>query len=829
MTCASCVARVERALAKVPGVQQVSVNLATETVRVRAAAPAPGEPSQAESVAAAAMGTDEPALWQARLHRAVRDAGYEPVPLEQAAESDPALDRLWGVRRDFWPVLLAILLTLPLALPMVGKLWGQHWMLGPLWQFVLATPVQFVLGARFYRAGWYALRAGSGNMELLVAIGTTAAWGMSTWLWWRAEPGTLVPLYYEAAAVIITLVLLGKWLEARAKRQTTSAIRALQALRPEVAHLLPDGVLREQLQDVPVAELLPGDRLLVRPGERLPADGVIEQGQTQIDESLLTGEPLPVLRQVGDTVTGGSLNGDGAIELRVTALGTQSVLQRIIALVQDAQAVKPPVQRQVDRVAAVFVPVVLLIALATFALWWGWQQAPFEQALLAAVAVLVIACPCALGLATPTAIMAGTGVAAQHGILIKDPEALESARRVDTVAFDKTGTLTLGQPVLAHLLPADGVDEAAALQAAAALQRHSEHPLARAVLQAEQAQRARQVPTAGSAGDVASERAIGAPTELQASAVQAVPGRGCHGVVQGAPLYLGSWDWLQGLGVDLQRWQAQAEDWAGQGCSVSVLALRVGDRLDPIEPAPNAMETPGRAVLAEQAPQPAQQIEAGSPASTEPQQAAAGLHRMAGAWQPLALLAFADQPKPGSAQAITELRALGLQVLMISGDNQRAAEAMARRLGLKPEAGEVRAQVLPGDKARLVGELKAQGRVVAMVGDGVNDAPALAAADVGLAMSHAQGGSDVALHAAGITLMRGDPLLVAAALDISRRTVRKIRQNLFWAFVYNTVGIPLAALGLLSPVLAGAAMALSSVSVVGNALLLKRWRPPGPR
>ncbi len=766
MTCASCVSRVERALAKVPGVQEVSVNLATETVRVRAAAPVQGAadgagaPAQsAPAQGAAAMGADvgtgadEATLWHARLQRAVRDAGYEPVPLAQATDADPALDRLWGVRRDFWPVLLAIVLTLPLALPMVGKLWGEHWMLGPLWQFLLATPVQFVLGARFYRAGWHAIRAGSGNMELLVAIGTTAAWGMSTWLWWRAEPGTMVPLYYEAAAVIITLVLLGKWLEARAKRQTTSAIRALQALRPEVAHLLPDGVRREQLQDVPVAELLPGDRLLVRPGERLPADGVIEQGQTQIDESMLTGEPLPVLRRVGDVVTGGSLNGDGAIELRVTAVGTQSVLQRIIALVQDAQAVKPPVQRQVDRVAAVFVPVVLLIALATFALWWGWQQVAFEQALLAAVAVLVIACPCALGLATPTAIMAGTGVAAQHGILIKDPEALEAARRVDTVAFDKTGTLTLGQPVLRHLLPAAGVDGAAALQAAAALQRHSEHPLARAVLQAAQAQQELQGHGA-----------------QQAQQVQAVPGRGCHGEVQGTALYLGSWDWLQELGADLRGWQEQAEAWASQGCSVSVLAQQQG-------------------------------------------------------WQPLALLAFADQPKPGSAQAIAELRALGLRVLMISGDNQRAAEAMARRLGLEA-AGEVRAQVLPGDKARLVAELKAQGRVVAMVGDGVNDAPALAAADVGLAMSHAQGGSDVALHAAGITLMRGEPLLVAAALDISRRTVAKIRQNLFWAFIYNTVGIPLAALGLLSPVLAGAAMALSSVSVVSNTLLLKRWRPP---
>jgi len=728
MTCASCVSRVERALKKVPGVQEASVNLATESARVRWSGPADTA---------------------ARLQRAVRDAGYEPRPVEVM---DAPEARWLGLPREAWPVLLGALLSLPLALPMLGDLLGQHWMLPALWQFVLATPVQFVLGARFYKAAWHALKARSGNMELLVSIGTTSAWGMSTWLWWRSAPGEMPHLYFEAGAVVITLVLLGKWLEARAKRQTTEAIRALHALRPELAHLLPDGLLREALTDVPVAELLPGDAVLVRPGERMPADGEVLQGQSQVNESMLTGEPMPVPKQPGDTVTGGSLNGDGALHVKVQAVGAQSVLNRIIALVQDAQAAKAPVQRLVDRVAAVFVPTVLGLALLTFLGWYAWQGVVLEEALLHAVAVLVIACPCALGLATPAAIMAGTGVAAQHGILIKDAEALEVAHSVDTVAFDKTGTLTVGQPRLQALVSAEGVDEAGALQAAAALQLQSEHPLAKAVVAA-----------AGQAS-----------TDAQsAEDVQAVPGRGSHGHVQGAHLYLGSLRWMAELGVDLGQLAERAQALQAEGATVSALALRQGEE-----------------------------------------------H-----FAPLALLAFADEAKPGAAQAIAQLRARGLKLVMISGDNRGAAEAMARRLGLSPEAGEVLAEVLPGDKAAQVAALKAGGHRVAMVGDGVNDAPALAAADVGMAMSQAQGGSDVAMHAAGITLMRGDPLLVAAALDISRRTVGKIRQNLFWAFAYNVAGIPLAALGYLNPVVAGAAMALSSVSVVSNALLLKRWHP----
>jgi P-type Cu+ transporter len=756
MTCASCVSRVERALKKQPGVQQATVNLATESARVLLTGP-----EDAEAVA--------------RIKRAVRDAGYEPRSME--ALDEEAGEQLWGLPRDLVPVLIGVLLSAPLALPMVGDLFGQHWML-PAWaQFLLATPVQFVLGARFYKAGWHALKAFTGNMELLVAIGTTAGWALSTWLWWRAEPGGLVHLYYEGSAVVITLVLLGKWLEARAKRQTTSAIRALHALRPERAHLLPDGIRRTELSDVPVDELLPGDVIRVLPGERFAADGEVLLGETQANESMLTGEAMPVPKQPGDFVTGGSLNGEGALEVKVRAVGAQSVLAQIIALVQDAQAAKAPVQRLVDRVAAVFVPAVLLIALVTLGAWL-WKGVPVEQALLHAVAVLVIACPCALGLATPAAIMAGTGVAAQHGILIKDAQALEIAHRVDTVAFDKTGTLTEGHPRLRLIEAVDGVDDEAVLQAAAVLQSQSEHPLAHAVVEA--------------------ARARGLQVDADAAVdVQAVSGRGSRGRVQGATLALGSLRWMNELGAALGPLAARAQTLQDEGATVSVLATQSG----------------------------------------------------ADAWSPLALLAFGDEAKAGAAEALAGLREQGLRLFMVSGDNRGAALAMAQTLGLRADAGEVIAEVLPGDKAAVIKRLKTGSdrevnslqaqpgaksgvvekpgyHTVAMVGDGVNDAPALAAADVGIAMSHTQGGgSDVAMHAAGITLMRGDPRLVAAALDISRRTVGKIRQNLFWAFAYNVAGIPLAALGYLSPVVAGAAMALSSVSVVSNALLLKRWKP----
>ncbi len=768
MTCASCVARVERALKKVPGVQSVAVNLATESARV---VPQPAGVAGAAG-APGAIGAADPML-EARLRRAVRDAGYEPLT---SAQQDAAQDAVtpWA---GFGPVAAGLLLSAPLILPMLAELAGWHWML-PAWaQFLLATPVQFVLGARFYKAGWHAVRALAGNMDLLVAIGTTAGWLLSVWLWLSAPPGAMVHLYFEGSAVVITLVLLGKWLEARAKRQTTAAIRALHALRPDRAHLIGlDGEV-----DVPVAEVLPGDRLVVRPGERFPVDGVLLEGQTQVDESMLTGEPLPVVKEAGAALTGGSINGEGRVLLRVTAVGAETVLARIIRLVEDAQAAKAPIQRLVDQVSAVFVPVVLVLALLTLLGWWWGAGASFEVALIHAVAVLVIACPCALGLATPAAIMAGTGVAAQHGILIKDAQALELAHKVDTVAFDKTGTLTQGQPQLLGLAVVDVADEtSAALQAAASLQSGSEHPLARAVLAAAQAWGVRWAD----------------PQELRA-----VPGRGSEGVVAGQRLRIASLRWLEELAVPLGPLAAQAAAWQQQGCTVSAL-LAQDNTAQSDSPEPDAPPDP--------------QLD---PHADAP-------------WTLRALLAFGDEPKPGAAAALALLRERGIRVVMISGDNQGAAEAMARRLGLRPEDGEVLANVLPGDKAaqvrRLQGGAAHEGmaasprHVVAMVGDGVNDAPALAAADVGLAMGN---GTDVAMHAAGITLMRGDVALVAAALDVSRRTVSKIRQNLFWAFAYNVAGIPLAALGYLNPVLAGAAMALSSVSVMSNALLLKRWQP----
>ena len=729
MTCASCVSRVEKALKKVPGVDAASVNLATESARISFVPANQTLGNQTEAI----------------LRRAVRDAGYEPRAADAAIDAPDTSP--WA---GFMPVGIGLALSAPLVLPMIADMFDKHWMLPALWQFLLATPVQFILGARFYKGAWGAIKARAGNMDLLVALGTTAGWALSMWLWLTAEPDTMVHLYFEGSAVVITLVLLGKWLEARAKRQTTSAIRALHALRPETAHLIGlDGEV-----DVPVAEVMVGDRVVVKPGERFPVDGMLLEGQTQVDESMLTGEPLPVSKDVGSKLTGGSINGEGRVVMQVRAVGSETVLASIIRLVEDAQAGKAPIQRLVDQVSAVFVPVVLLIALITVVAWWLTGH-PFELALIHAVAVLVIACPCALGLATPTAIMAGTGVAAKYGILIKDAQALELAHKVDVVAFDKTGTLTLGRPTLTEFISAAGADEAALLSAAASLQSGSEHPLAHAVVSAAQEKGL----------DVAAPRNV-----------RAVPGRGTEGDVNvdgfARSFLIGSLRWMEELKVDIGSLAAKASELQARGATVSALAERSG-----------------------------------------------GVESL------VALMAFADEPKPGAKEALAALRARGMKIVMISGDNQGAADAMARRLGLKSEAGEVMAEVLPAEKAAKVMALKAGGRTVLMVGDGVNDAPALAAADVGMAMSN---GTDVAMHAAGITLMRGDPMLVAAALDISSRTVAKIRQNLFWAFFFNAAGIPLAALGYLNPVVAGAAMALSSVSVMSNALLLKRWKPePG--
>jgi Cu+-exporting ATPase len=731
MTCAACVNRVERALSKVPGVAEAQVNFATETASIRWADPAD------------APGVDG-------LVAAIERAGYQAhalAPDEAVPEEKESTWQEWG------GVVLGSAASLPLVLPM---LFGNHhfW---PAWiQFALATPVQFILGARFFRAGWAALKAGSGNMDQLVALGTSAAWGLSVWLWWRhpGEVGHPPALYFESSAVVITLVLLGKALEARARHQTTLAIRSLQALRPgHVTRLGPQGEVQ-----VLLSQVLVDDVLVVRPGERVPTDGVVTEGFSHIDESMLTGEPLPQARGPGDRISGGAINAEGRLLMKVTAVGGQTMLSAIIRRVVEAQAGKAPIQRLVDRVSAVFVPVVMGVALLA-AGWAWWSGLGGEVALIRAVSVLVIACPCALGLATPAAIMAGTGVAARHGVLIQDPHALELTHRLEVVAFDKTGTLTVGQPRLLDVALNTGWSREAVLSVAAALQAGSEHPLAKAVLRA---------------------LAPGAQP-IQASSLKAHAGRGIEGVLDddvGAHLpgmwRLGSGRWMDEILSDHPDpgLSDSARSWAAKGLTVSWL-----------------------------------------------------MHKVSDSWQAVAVLGFGDEIKPEAREAVMRLQDMGVRVVMISGDNRGAAEAVASSLGIR----DVIAEVLPGAKADHIIRLQhpqAGGRVVVgMVGDGINDAPALAAADVGMAVANPEGGTDVALQAAGVTLMRGDPRLVAAAIEISRRTTAKIRQNLLWAFGYNVIGIPLAALGGLSPMLAGAAMALSSVSVVLNALWLARWRP----
>ncbi|KVU65835.1 copper-transporting ATPase [Burkholderia ubonensis] len=733
MTCASCAGRVEKALANVPGVARASVNLATERATVHGAAPL--DPA-ALIAAVTAAGY--------RASRVAAPAGASGLPASQkpgATDADTRKRREAIRERNL--VIAAALLSAPLIAPMFAAPFGVDAMLNGWLQLVLASLVQFGFGARFYRAAWHAIKARAGNMDLLVALGTSAAYGLSLWMLLR-DPMHPGHLYFEASAVIITLVRFGKWLEARAKRQTTEAIRALNALRPDRARIVEHGVER----DVPLAQVRVGTAVSIRPGERVPVDGRVVSGRSHIDESLITGESLPVAKDDGDPVTAGSINGEGALVVETTAIGAETTLARIIRLVESAQAEKAPIQRLVDRVSAVFVPAILGIAALTL-IGWLIAGAGAETAILNAVAVLVIACPCALGLATPAAIMAGTGVAAHHGVLIKDAQALELAQRATVIAFDKTGTLTEGKPSVTAF---DAVelprDEALAL--AAAVQRHSDHPLARAVVAAHHA-------------DVAARGgAMSAPVATDA---RAVAGRGVEARVAGRLLALGSTRWRDELGIAVPpALDARAAELERAGNTISWLM-----RAD----APRA---------------------------------------------PLALIAFGDTVKPGARDAIAALAARGVASVLVTGDNRGSAAAVAASLGI----GEVHAQVLPDDKARVVAALKrTHDGIVAMVGDGINDAPALAAADVGIAMAT---GTDVAMHTAGITLMRGDPSLVADAIDISKRTYRKIQQNLFWAFVYNLVGVPLAALGWLNPVIAGAAMAFSSVSVVTNALLLRRWK-----
>ena len=710
MSCASCVATVEKALNKLPDVESTSVNLATERAHI----------------------TFAHDISHQNIVKAVEEAGYGAsiINPEQTHTPHHEEETTTGFK-----ITIAAILSIPLVIPMFLNIFGINFNLPTLLQWLLATPVQFYLGAGFYKSAWRAVLNRSGNMDLLVAIGTTAAYALSVYMMIQGHEH----LYFEAASVVITLVLLGKWLEKRAKRQTTEAIRALQRLRPDTAR-----VKRENIDiDIPLAQVVLDDIVVTRPGERIPVDAILVEGESYVDESLMTGESAPVYKKVGDKVIGGSVNMDGLLVIKTIAIGTETTLSRIIRLVEDAQGAKPEIQRLVDKVSAVFVPIVILIAFGTL-LAWGLYSGNWEQAILNAVAVLVIACPCALGLATPTAIMAGTGVAAQHGILIKDAKALELAHSITQVVFDKTGTLTAGKPALLHIKAVNGLDDEV-LELAAAIEKNSSHPLAKAVVE--------------------KLNLIGKILFVSTS-VKELPGKGLRGQVENKTVYVGNERWMEELGIDMELIAGFSAEFQSSGNTISYVAMH---------------ENNSKPAL-------------------------------------LGLLAFGDQIKQSSKHAIAGLRHKHIKTLLLTGDNRISAEHVTQTLGIDMAL----AEQTPESKANTIGSLRQKGQVVAMVGDGVNDAPALAAADVSFAMST---GTDVAMHTADITLMRSDPSLVVDTIDISRRTYSKIKQNLFWASIYNLIGIPLAAFGMLSPVIAGAAMAFSSVSVVGNALLLKRWKP----
>ena len=711
MHCASCSARLEKVLNQLPEVT-ATVNIATEKAHIDY------NPKQTDLDA---------------LIKAVQGAGFDAHPLRDFAVEKQA--RMDAYRREKIQFFIAVLLTLPLLVEMLLMFFGIHAMLPGWLQFALATPVQFWSGSRFYTGAWSSLKSGGGsNMDVLVALGTSAAYLLSCAVLLANLYGMGLdqPIYFEASATLITLVLLGKLLEARAKGKASGALEALINLQPKLAHVERDGVM----QELPVEQMQAGDVFLVRPGESAPVDGEVLEGSSSMDEAMLTGESLPQNKQPGDKVYAATLNQNGLLKCRALAVGSHTQLAAIIRLVEQAQGSKAAIQKLADQISAVFVPVVLVIALLTLTGWWLYDG-NFTGALINAVSVLVIACPCALGLATPTAVVVATGRAAQAGILVKDAAALERAHKLAVLVVDKTGTLTEGKPGVTDLLPAAGIAPDELLQTAATLAQGSTHPLSRALL------------------DHAKTLQI-APAQI--GGISEVSGHGLRAEIGGKHYLLGSPAFATSEGIAIDEPQILGLQQQGK----SVIAIARDGKL-------------------------------------------------------LGYIALADQLRAGSRAAVAQLAAMGIRVVMLSGDNRATAQAIAAQAGIT----EFRAEVLPQDKAAQVQSFKTDGHLVGMAGDGINDAPALAAADVSFAM---RSGSDIAIEAADITLMRNDLAGVADAISLSRATLRKIRQNLFFAFAYNVLGIPLAMLGMLNPVIAGAAMAMSSVSVVSNALLLKRWK-----
>ncbi|QHZ49811.1 heavy metal translocating P-type ATPase [Paenibacillus larvae] len=724
MTCAACANRIEKGLNRMPGIAGANVNLALET---------------------AAVEYYEGVVTEKDILDKVSQLGYQAEP--KAGEEGKTDHKMQEIRRKQMKLLFSALFSVPLLWTMVGHfqwtswIWTPDILMNPWIQLILATPVQFIIGAQFYVGAYKALRNKSANMDVLVALGTSSAYFYSlyqTILSAGSNSHHAPELYFETSAILITLILLGKLFEALAKGRTSEAIQSLLGLQAKTAVVIRDGKEIE----IPVQEVVTGDEIMVRPGEKIPVDGEVISGSSSVDESMLTGESIPVEKEAGDTVIGATINRNGSLRMKATKVGKDTALAQIVKVVEQAQGAKAPIQRIADTISGIFVPIVVGIAILTFLIWYIFvSPGDFAVALEKAIAVLVIACPCALGLATPTSIMAGSGRAAEWGVLFKGGDVLETAQAVDTIVLDKTGTVTKGKPELTDVIPIDGFNEGTFLELVGSAEKRSEHPLAQAIVTGIE------------------ERGI---CLIEPETFEAVPGDGILATVNGHKVAVGTRRLMKQLGADIQ----QAED-----------TLR-------------KLEEAGKTAM---------------------------LGAVDGTFA--GIIAAADTVKETSASAIRRLYGMGLRLMMITGDNVRTATAIARQVGIE----EVRAEVLPEGKADEVKRLQEQGFRVAMVGDGINDAPALAAADIGMAVGT---GADVAIEAADITLMRGDLHAIADSLFMSRRTMVNIRQNLFWALAYNTVGIPVAAAGFLAPWLAGAAMALSSVSVVLNALRLQKVKQP---